>query len=508
MVKKIITIVKKNLKLITRTKSSALIVIFGPLLLILLIGAAFNTANIYGIRVGTYSQSYSSLTNAVIDELHKKRFSTVQIESQEVCIESVRNGIIHVCAIFPPNLAIQEGGDITFYVDNSRLNLVYIVLDTLSTIVGSKSKELSTQLTKTIIDALDTADKELKGQQPVLATLTQDTAATEQKITALKLDVEAADFSIPASSIPSLESEASRLSTGNNSTDTLTGLVAQVKREIQERDDKLNLAANKQLKIKNDLTTVSQLLRGNLNYVSAIGSAADKILADIRNVKTTSITKIVSPLTTKIEPIAREKTHLNYVFPTLVVLIIMFVSMMLASTLEIKEKTARVYFKNFITPTSDYTFMISNFITNMIIVVLQIAVLFGVAFYFFKDHLLGMMQNVIIIPLLIATVFILLGMVIGNLFRSEETATLAVISFGFIFLFFSSAILPIETLPEVIRKVAEYNPFFIGERLLNKVLLFESPLKPLMSSLYVIGGYIIGLGVLAIATKKIAKRRL
>jgi ABC-type polysaccharide/polyol phosphate export permease len=186
----------------------------------------------------------------------------------------------------------------------------------------------------------------------------------------------------------------------------------------------------------------------------------------------------------------------------------MFVSMMLASTLEIKEKTAKVYFKNFITPTSDALFIFSNFVTNLIIIILQLAVLFGVAMYFFKEQILSVLTNLIIIPLIIATVFILLGMVLGNVFRSEETSTLGVISLGFIFLFFSSTILPIETLPGVIGKIAAFNPFFIGERLLNQVLLFQSPLQPLLPSLYILGGYIIGLIILTVVTKKIAKRRM
>ena len=44
----------------------------------MLIGAAFNTANIYGIRVGTYTESYSALTDAVIDELKTKEWLVIQ----------------------------------------------------------------------------------------------------------------------------------------------------------------------------------------------------------------------------------------------------------------------------------------------------------------------------------------------------------------------------------------------------------------------------------------------
>ena len=507
MVGKAVAIIKKNIKLITRTKSSALIVILGPLLLILLIGAAFNTANIYGIRVGTHSESYSTLTEAVIDELHKKRFSTIKIDDKDTCIDSIRQGIIHVCAIFPPDLSIKEGGDVVFYVDNSRVNLVYIVLDTLSSIIGSKSEELSAQLTKTIIDALDTADSELKDKEPVILALATDTSTVETKTTGLSQTWSGLETEITQSNtITRLENEVG--AGGNESNELVAGLVSKVKAELKEREEKLFAVDTAKKKTVSELAAMQQILSSNINYINTLSTMTDTITEDIRNVKTTSISKIVSPLTTRIEPITKDKTHLNYVFPTLVVLIIMFVSMMLASTLEIKEKTAKVYFKNFITPTSDTLFIISNFFTNLFIIILQLAVLFGVAFYFFKDQILAIVANIIIVPLLVATVFILLGMIIGNIFHSEETSTLAVISIGFIFLFFSSAILPIETLPGVIGKIAQYNPFFIGESMVNKVLLFQAPLQSMLTSIYILAGYIGGLLILVFLTKKIAKRRI
>src|SRR3989338_4322080 len=106
-------------------------------------------------------------------------------------------------------------------------------------------------------------------------------------------------------------------------------------------------------------------------------------------------------MSTKIEPVISEKTQLNYVFPTLMILIVMFVSMMLASTLEITEKTSRVYLKNFITPTSYLTFLISNFITNILVVLVQLTVIFGVAFSFLKKLLIAILRK--INPVLVST---------------------------------------------------------------------------------------------------------
>ena len=87
MALKIISLVKKNLMLLLRNRSSAMILVLGPLLLIVLMSVAFSSANAYGIIVGVYSKEYSTLTNSLLDGLKQKQMSIVQMEDQEKCID-------------------------------------------------------------------------------------------------------------------------------------------------------------------------------------------------------------------------------------------------------------------------------------------------------------------------------------------------------------------------------------------------------------------------------------
>lgn len=503
--RKIFAIIKKNVKIITRTKSSALIIILGPLLLIMLIGAAFNTANVYGVRIGTYSGSYSTLSNSLIDELGKKRFTVQKIESQEACIDGIKRGIIHVCAIFPPDISIKGGGDILFYVDNSRLNLVYMVLDALSTVIGTKTKEISAQLTQNILDTVDQVDKELQDKSTLLASLETDNADMSSRLSRAVVHLQNLDLSFTpdAPGLDTLEKIAKKNTTES---EDITTAIELIKKELQTADKKFKEAVGAKDQVLQAATNIKAALASDLKYIQTIDASMDKITAEIKKVKTTSVSKIVSPLSTKIEPVSAEKTQLNYIFPTLMVLVVMFVSLMLASMLEIREKTNRVYLKNFITPTSSITFLVSNFITNILVIVIQLAIIFGVAWYFFREQLVVSLGGMAIILALITTFFILLGMIIGTLFKSEETGTIATISLGFIFLFFSSSILPIETLPSIIQKITAYNPFFIGESLLNKVLLFQLPITLFTQALYILAGYIGGLMIILLIMKKLTKR--
>lgn len=501
--KKIVTIIGKNIKLLTRMKSSALIIILGPLLLIMLIGAAFNTANVYGVRIGTYSSSYSTLSNSLIDELGKKKFTVQKIESQEACMESIKQGAIHVCAVFPPDLSLKSGEEIVFYVDNSRISLVYMVLDALNSVIETKTKEISTQLTKGILDTVENVDAELEDKSSLVSSLASDNTDSSTRIKAIvsrlqELDLE---FDPNLRGISTIE-EASNVS----GQEEVAAAVEIIKKELQQIDEQFKEIIGARDQVIIGANNIKATLSSDLEYIRAIDNSIDKVNSQIRKIKSTNVGQIVSPISTRIEPVTSEKTQLNYVFPTLMILIVMFVSMMLASTLEIKEKTSHVYLKNFISPTSYLTFLISNFITNMLIIAVQMAVIFGVALYFFKDQLITTIGGISIVIGLITIIFTLIGMIIGSIFKSEETGTIATVSLGFLFLFFSSSILPIETLPSLIRTIASYNPFFMGETLMNKVLLFQSPIAAFTQALYTLGGYIGALMIVVIVVKIMTKR--
>ena len=155
---KLIEIIKKNLKLLLRSKSSALIVLLGPLVLILLISMAFNTTSLYDIKIGTYSGAYSELSNSIIQKLNQDEFKVINVDDRDECINRIKSNDLHVCAIFPDNLDINSKDSIEFYVDESRMNLIYIIINSISTKVSTKSTELSTALTSTLLNSINNAD--------------------------------------------------------------------------------------------------------------------------------------------------------------------------------------------------------------------------------------------------------------------------------------------------------------------------------------------------------------
>ena len=500
--KRLITLIKKNFKLIIRSKSSALIIVLGPLLLISLIGAAFNTASIYGIRIGVYSESYSPLSEAIIHELNENKYISQKTSSPLACTDGVKNSVFHVCAIFPKDLKATEGGNIEFYVDNSKVNIVYLISETISSQIGEKTKQLSTQLTKTVVDTLDQVESEIKDKEQLIKavkTNNEETAGTLELVSDDLINLQLT-YNINNFPLNTLESNL------GNSTQAISAF-DKLESDLKTLLTEINKADAIRLKSVEILNKLSLDADSNKVSIAKIENTFGIIKQDINSIKETGVGKIVNPINAEIKPITTQKTHLNFIFPTLLIMVIMFVSILLSSTLEIREKTSKVYFKNFITPTSETSFILGNYITNLIIVLFQTGILLSFAYFFFKENITSSLVLAIPALFLTTSLFIFLGISLGNIFKSEETNTIAVISLGFILLFFSSAILPIETLPAVIKSIAQFNPFYIAETLLNKILLFQASLKNTSEQFILLSTYFISSIFIAFIVKKFTRRQ-
>jgi hypothetical protein len=72
------------------------------------------------------------------------------------------------------------------------------------------------------------------------------------------------------------------------------------------------------------------------------------------------------------------------------------------------------------------------------------------------------------------SVFTTIGMGLGYLFNSQETALIASISVVLFSIIFSPLINPLESAPLLIRSVLSYTPLVLVENILRKTLLYES----------------------------------
>ena len=180
--------------------------------------------------------------------------------------------------------------------------------------------------------------------------------------------------------------------------------------------------------------------------------------------------------------------------------------MVLSSSIILTERRAKANFRNFMTPTGGLVFILGAYITCMIILFTQLIILLAGAIYLTKINLIPVLAQVSATLFLACSVFVLLGMLVGYLFKSDETTTLASISIASILIFFSNAIIPSESIGGLFRYVALYNPLLITDSLLKRVILFNEGWSSLYSDFIILGIILITLLILNLIARKLTRR--
>ena len=517
---KLASIILKDIKLLVRSRTSALIILFSPLILILLVGISFNSSSLYNLKVATYSEAYTELSDSIVSILQDEQYTVTKVESEEMCRAQVTLGEAHICVLFPPGMTIDNSAsnEIIFFVDESRINLASFLSNTIISRIETKASEVSLDLTSNILDVLENAKDDTTGIKTLSETLSSRTNAAKTGLGAVKTNIDGLNLTVPTVpyNFTFIKEEIKEVRTKNNLSSSkvkdlseyVETLEGEVGTYVALINDKLNGADGIRGSILSSIEDTSSSLTTNLAQIGEIKQALDGINSKIGSIKIVNAQTIVSPITTKIEQVSSRNTHLSFLLPTFLVLIVMFISILLAATTVIREKTAKAYFRNFITPTKTITQLIGNFISNGLVVTLQLIILFSIGFFFLKLPLTISTTSVFFILLLIAGFFIMLGTVIGYVFRTEETATRGAIGAASIMLFFSNTILPLETLPQTARQIVGYNPFVISEQIIRRLILFNTHISTFKTQLLILVGLVALFFIFAYIAREATKRRI
>ncbi len=613
----------KNFLLLVRSRSSALVILLGPFLIIFLIGAAFNTTSLHNIRVGMYAAEQSDVFDQVKTSLIDNEFSVIGTDTEEECIDLVKSGGAHLCMSIPGSITEESlAREIIFHVDYSKVNLVFTILNVITGEVEEISTDLSVEYTRMIIEEMNATASQIQEKSALIADMANNANEMKQSLELLSSELHGISVSSSAFGLDNVSSYISESSDQiddfssiseettesgqellegfdeyiiafeselNSQVDTIedfqstvgtytsiacsvdysavSGLTfnpcedlteiqsaledavedaeylsdqfADIQDQLddvssqletaQEQQDEILSAARENLEsLESQLTEsaaridemgverdsiVSQIdaliatLEENIETIEAVQVSIQEMADNLANAEYANAESIVNPILTRIKPILEKKSYLDYTMPALLVLIIMFMSILLSSTIVMTEKESRAYFRNYIAPIPDVSFLISIFITNILVVVVQASILLVIAQITFGVSIFANIVYIIFAVFIIAAIFIMIGMCIGYIFVSEETATLASISLASILLLFSSFLIPLESLSETIGSVAQYNPFVLSESVLRQLIIFNNPLT-LSNDLLLLMLYVFILMALLYLAELIDKRRL
>ncbi len=559
--RKFLLAINKNLKILFRLKTSLIAMILGPLLVIFLIGFAFNSTAQFQINIGYSAADNSELTQEFIENLNKE-YTTKSFSSIEECTFELQQGIQHVCIDFPENFVIQEQNTIDFFVDNSRVNIVYTVLASVSENIGLQSDQVSQNLAQALIDTLDTAGEDIDeviGNVVLLKQQIRQTDSQTEEIGSSLGEINLGSITIPTdfesdlqeiitrsnttknslqeiideglnlteeikdlSSNPgvliaadNLEFELNAMSSEVNSGDSIIRQeVNNLRSSLQQVDTAISQLENSlqetQTRVSSNVDSL-QNIRGNLettiNSLDNIQNDLEEIYTNINSVEIRSSEQIVNPISTRINTVSAENNQLFVLFPYVLLLIIMFGGLMLSSTLVVVEKRSKASFRVFTTPTTDQFYIWTTFMTSFIIILVQLIIIYLLMNAFFID-LIG--ANIeVTIPLLIvaSSLFIMLGMALGYLMPSQQGANMASISLGAIFLFLSNIMLPLETVSSYLQTIAYYNPFVMSAEVLRQGIIFQTGFQEVWETIAYLLGYIVIIFILIVVFQRLSKTK-
>jgi ABC-2 type transport system permease protein len=530
---KLLRIIVKNLKILFRSKSSAFIIILGPLILVALISLAVSNANDYTIKIAVFELGNNEVNNNVKNLLNSEGYAITNYQDLDTCIENVEINNNDVCLVLPKTFLSNQSNKITVYVDQSRMNFIDSVMITISRIINLNSEEIShsltTELVSTVQNAYDTnlenynlneinknnlevinqKNNKINSNSDYDSKIINKVGTNEdylEDLESFQTDVNS-DIS---SLLEDLEELLDEIDTKNISLTNYNNVKTEFEKledfdeDVDELEDVFDTLNSNFNGLKKDLTSLSSGLKEIksssteiknknsliLENIDKIETNLDQIISEIEQLRTISVDNIVNPTTIEKKYVVASENKSLYFLPDFLTVVIIFVGIMLSSTLVVMEKKSKAHFRNFITPTGETIQVLGRYCTTFLIAFFQV-----IFILLFGKYVLKLSLNidywVVVLGIITSlTFFIFLGHIIGYISRTQEGNFMISTLVSSVMIFFSNLILPVETYSLLFQEILSFNPFIISSKILKKGLIYSKDLFSCQIEFFTLLGYI------------------
>ncbi|MAF50967.1 MAG: hypothetical protein CMH64_02645 [Nanoarchaeota archaeon] len=516
---KIFSLIQVNLKGFIRDWKSIVILIVFPLILITLIFASFNPDGLQVINGGVISEvtnfNLAELTDYISPVMHITGFNSV-----DECLEDLKKYNQYLC--------IQITGDTSYvlnvYFDNTREPVIWEILQKLKATVDILQKEKTRGVAtdfisdfKETMDKLDRFKNDLKNTNSEVDNYVSsseefierlETAKTELTIALNSMDQDIDTLKFVKTQ---LESERSELSSLMNTVRIdpnlkfqINSLNSEFSKHLSEIDNKINsykttssdgriyvneidTAINKARTTKQDL----------INYRARISAAEDEIIV-IQNrfaaIETLNPETLVNPVVIQnvpvyipeIEGIAIEKKDdikdlirgfnlisLQTIFPIILFLIIIFLSLLVASFISLNNINSPANDRVNLIVKISFSEIMATYASSFFIVSVPVLAILFLGHFLFKISVFSNLAPTMLLLFLVMSIFIFFGIGLSYLIK-KESITLLVSTFVLIAaMFFSGFILPIERMSPLLGNLAVLLPGTLSLQAFKQVVFYD-----------------------------------
>jgi len=540
----LLLLVRKNIKLLVRSKGSLIIVILAPLLLILLIGLSYDTSSNYGLVLGVLSSWGSTESTIFQESMEDLGYKVILYPDLSECESDLIDGYTHACVDVPEDLTVKnnEVKGVNIIIDASRTNLAGEVQAVLDEQFQVRTQELSEDLVHVLLERIIETSTILESISEDLSSqleLVEDSKSHSDNAQGQLMEVPDISFSLEVSSstgvnvyeeyiehISNIDSDFERLesllgsvspeveeelvdlqesiteleneieSLSSSSLQGITQSIYDTEQQMDGLDADINMYQSTLNFVEDDLSE----LQSNLVSLSTLLTTSQKqtsiLVRESKTLNVDNASIITDPVAVNIVPVAGG-TRLQYVFPALISMIALFLSLMLSITLVMMEKSTSASVRNKLIPVGRKLFLISNIVSTLLLVMFQLTLMLLIS-TFFLDIPLGSLTAIFVTLTLVCIVFSIIGVGIANIFTMHETAILAGISTGSLMLFLSNIFVPVEGMSLFIRDIVYFNPFVISERIIRELFIFKQGTFSQLEDLLIIIFYALVLFIISL----------
>jgi ABC-type multidrug transport system permease subunit len=486
---KIFSVFKRNLQIYSNSKLSSLIFILGPLLLIFIVGASLQDTSLKNINAGIYPPEDDWFTTGFKQSLREKSFNLKEEKSLEECKGNVINGNTHVCIHLEQVFGVEmlpsgksyESYNVNLYVDFSKPRVVWNIIGNIQEVVEQESDQRRSVLINDLKDDLGSLNTELTSGRSGLNTLIYRVDQLERDLNNIQNsdvviqnkveEIKGGIIAIRDNLIP-IQSQLDN----NQEIGIILGILDKVEGDLETIEANTN-----QGDTQNILTNVKDIR----NRLSSLQNSLNNLENNLDQIENVNVDRLSNPITLTYKSASDEQEgsiekkpgFLDYLFPSFLIFFILFGSIIFATIVVIKERSSRAYIRNITSKNKGFVFLIGNFLTCIALISLQISIIVIVSKFFLNINPFTNLISLISILLISISIFILIGIALGYIFNSYESAIIASISIALLFFIFSSIVTPSEILPKTIYKIINLSPLTLLETKLRLNLIFNIPLK-------------------------------
>ncbi|NJL44317.1 MAG: ABC transporter permease [Nitrosarchaeum sp.] len=526
------TLLVKNLRIVFRSWPSLFLLIIGPLALIILLGLAYSNLALHDIKIGIATQT---TIEGELREALRETGSVMEFNSKEDCSERLIQQDLHACIFISRNEATGSL-DVQLIYDNARQFISYRLIDVLRQHAGITSDKISLQTATELLQRIEETAVFMKSRQNETRELLVEAQKQRDNLVTLKEQITQirVDFNLRHESLAEFQDllNAQSTNTAQYIQEAQTSILRTITHleslppEAKTQDIQESIQLLKAT--RDDLTGTSKILndlRNSLNlvlldasfteqYLERTSSQLDKGIEELdrqlvtleaannelgNHIRTMEqllpedANSLTQPITFSPQPYLQNLRNVEIIFPFVLIVIITFISVILANITMLNEIHSSAHFRNHITPVRSEYFILGIFFSGLIVTGLQAAILLIFAEFAYNIPVASNLVNIITISVLLIMIYSLVGIIIALFITSDQTSLL-VCTFLLVSIFMlSDIVLPTEIMSPAMSNLVSHTPMNIGHSLLQQTLFYSIPLNQNIRQIMVLCAWIVAL---------------